>query len=122
MPESLSSKVAGLRTNKRLRHKCFPVKLAKFLRTPILKNICQRLLLSHLSKLFFIEKVLTIFFVETRIRLYDNQKSKSLATPSPDLSSSDQVVHRVYCFFTVILKVVHCLQETVLPIPCQGCL
>ena len=27
---------------KRLQHKCFPV---KFLRTPILKNICERLLL-----------------------------------------------------------------------------
>ena len=28
---------------KRLRHRCFPVKFAKFLRTPILKNICERL-------------------------------------------------------------------------------
>ena len=33
---------------KRLQHRCFPVKLAKFLRTPILNNICQRLLLSFL--------------------------------------------------------------------------
>ena len=30
---------------KRLEHKCFPVNIAKFLRTPILKNICERLLL-----------------------------------------------------------------------------
>ena len=30
---------------KRLIHRCFLVKLAKFLRTPILKNICERLLL-----------------------------------------------------------------------------
>ena len=29
---------------KRLQHRCFPVKLAKFLRTPNLKNICERLL------------------------------------------------------------------------------
>ena len=29
----------------RLQHRCFPVKFAKFLRTPILKNICERLLL-----------------------------------------------------------------------------
>ena len=27
------------------QHRCFPVNLAKFLRTPILKNICERLLL-----------------------------------------------------------------------------
>ena len=30
---------------KRLRHRCFPVNIAKFLSTPILKNICKRLLL-----------------------------------------------------------------------------
>ena len=30
---------------KRLQLRCFPVKFAKFLRTPILKNICERLLL-----------------------------------------------------------------------------
>ena len=30
---------------KRLQHRCFPMKFAKFLRIPILKNICERLLL-----------------------------------------------------------------------------
>ena len=30
---------------KRLQHRCFPVKFAKFLKTPILKNICELLLL-----------------------------------------------------------------------------
>ena len=30
---------------KRLQHRCFPVNIAKFLRTPILKNICEWLLL-----------------------------------------------------------------------------
>ena len=30
---------------KRLRHRCFPANIAKFLSTPILKNICKRLLL-----------------------------------------------------------------------------
>ena len=29
---------------KRLQYRCFPVKFAKFLRTLILKNICERLL------------------------------------------------------------------------------
>ena len=31
----------------RLQHRCFPVNFAKFLRTPILKNICERLLLEN---------------------------------------------------------------------------
>ena len=47
--ESLFNKVAGLQAcsfiKKRLQQRCFPVKLAKFLRTPILKNICERPLL-----------------------------------------------------------------------------
>ena len=30
---------------KRLQHKCFPIKILKFIRAPILKNICERLLL-----------------------------------------------------------------------------
>ena len=33
---------------KRLQHWCFPVRFAKFLGTPILKNICERLLLMKL--------------------------------------------------------------------------
>ena len=33
---------------KRLQHGCFPVKFTKFLRTPILKNIWERLLLKVL--------------------------------------------------------------------------
>ena len=40
--------VAGLRLVtylKRLQHRCFPVNIAKFLRTPILKKICQPWLL-----------------------------------------------------------------------------
>ena len=42
MPESLFNKVAGLRLatffKKRLRHRCFPVNFAKFLRTRFLQN------------------------------------------------------------------------------------
>ena len=30
---------------KRLQHRCFPVNFAKFLRTPIMQNICKQLLL-----------------------------------------------------------------------------
>ena len=39
----------GVSFKKRLQHKCFPVKFLKFLITPILKNICERLLLSFLG-------------------------------------------------------------------------
>ena len=46
--ESLFNKVAELQAcnciKKRLQHMYFPVKFAKCLRTPILKNICERLL------------------------------------------------------------------------------
>ena len=36
---------------KKLWHRCFPVNFAKFLRTPVLKNICEQLLLT-IWKLF----------------------------------------------------------------------
>ena len=49
--QSLFNKTAGLQAcnfvEKRLQHKCFPVNIAKFLRTPILKDICERLLLKN---------------------------------------------------------------------------
>ena len=47
--ESLFNKITGLKAcifiKKKLKHKCFPVNIEKFLRTPILKNICVLLLL-----------------------------------------------------------------------------
>ena len=47
--ESLFNKVAANQacnfTKIRLQHRCFPVKFVKFLRTSILKNICQQMLL-----------------------------------------------------------------------------
>ena len=47
--EFLSDKVTGLQPSNfikdRLQHRYFPVSNAKFLRTPILKSICERLLL-----------------------------------------------------------------------------
>ena len=36
--------------NKRFQHRCFIVKLAKFLKTSILKNICERLLLQNITE------------------------------------------------------------------------
>ena len=47
--ESVFNKVADVRARNfitmKLQHRCFPVKFAKLLRIPILKNICERLLL-----------------------------------------------------------------------------
>ena len=50
-PEVFYGKVASVQEllknaiKKRLQHRCFPINIAKFLRTSILKNICERLLL-----------------------------------------------------------------------------
>ena len=61
--ESLFNKVTGLQTcnfiKKRLQHRCFPVNIAKFLRTPVLKNICERLLL-QITLLSLIVQVIPI--------------------------------------------------------------
>ena len=50
---SLFNKAAALHTCnftiKRVQHRHFPVKFVKFVRTPILKNICERLLLSSVN-------------------------------------------------------------------------
>ena len=48
MLESLFNKAVGL------QHKCFPVNIAKLLRTPILKIICERMLLETLIRNTFL--------------------------------------------------------------------
>ena len=54
MLESLLNKVADPQAcsfiKKRLQHRCFPMKFTKFLRTPFLKKICERLLLNEVTK------------------------------------------------------------------------
>ena len=70
--ESLFNDVASLQAGtllkKRLKHNCFPVKFAKFLRMPILKNICQLLLLiavtrARLRNHFFLRLSLSFYTV-----------------------------------------------------------
>ena len=55
MLEPLFNNIAGLKAcrfiKKRLQHICLPIKYVKLLRTPILKNICDRLLLKELTLL-----------------------------------------------------------------------
>ena len=54
MIESLFNKVAGLKAckfiKKRPQHRCFHVNIVKFLRTPSLKNICDRVLLFNVTR------------------------------------------------------------------------
>ena len=63
--ESLFNKVSVLRAynfiKKRLQHKCFSVKIGKFLTAPILENICKRLLMGNILQnyIFFVRKILT---------------------------------------------------------------
>ena len=51
--EPLFNKVAGLHAcsfiKKRLQHRCFPMNTARFLRTPILRSICERILLNNVQ-------------------------------------------------------------------------
>ena len=58
--EPLFNKVAGLHgynfIKKRLECRFFPVNIAKFLRTPILKNICERILLIMAIWLCFLRR------------------------------------------------------------------
>ena len=52
---------------KRLQHRCFPVNIAKFLREPTLKNICERLLLYFTTVFLLWDQdqilFLTLFFI-----------------------------------------------------------
>ena len=45
MLESLFNKTCSF-IKKKLQHRCFPVNIPKFIRTPVLMNTCERLLLS----------------------------------------------------------------------------
>ena len=66
------NKVAGFHVcsffKRRLKHKLFPANIAKFLRAPILKNICERLLLKHCTRDIWLEvciwkKKIVLFFL-----------------------------------------------------------
>ena len=55
MFEYLFNKVVGLKVcifiKTRVRHRCFTMKLAKFLKTPILTKLCERMLLFEVTSL-----------------------------------------------------------------------
>ena len=56
-------------TKKRHQHRCFPTKFAKFLRAPILKNICKRLLSSSSFSSFKLDLVDLNVFPDLDLRL-----------------------------------------------------
>ena len=63
---------------KRSQHRCFPVKFKKFLRTPILKNIFERLLLV-LSKVCWCYLLRELFCIKNVLRLtFLSRKSMDL--------------------------------------------
>ena len=67
-----------LLTKKRNQHKYFSVKFAKFLRTSISKNICERLLL----------KLVNPSGLTTKISLTENKKTKTNTYISPANTNS----------------------------------
>ena len=97
--ESLFKKVAALQAcnfiKKRPQHRCFPVNIAKFLRLPIFKNICERLFFDYFNgSLLHGPKV-------SRSRLYESPSHKSSflvfiwhlpSEPSPDLRSKTMTI------------------------------
>ena len=60
---------------KRLQHRCFPVNLKKFLKTLVLQNICQRLLLQ--SVLNFYENQMILRFTENWQQVTTNYQKDS---------------------------------------------
>ena len=69
------NEVAGLRPatllKRRLQHRYFPVNIAKLLRTPILKNICERLFLY-----FRIVKKKNLFWKMKKWQIENSEKSE----------------------------------------------
>ena len=68
--ESLFNKIAGLQAcnfiKKRLQQRCFLVNIAKFLRTPILRNICDGMLLQILIIPTLLERKWAYFIARSK--------------------------------------------------------
>ena len=80
---------------KRLKHKCFPVNIVKFLITRFLKYICERVLL---------------YFLKSELQKYNSYTSRKLLFQFQDLQNIFLPVqlyklqlHRIYVLFCIIL-------------------
>ena len=80
MLQSLFNKVAGLKAwnfiKKRLQHRCFPVKFASFLGTPVFKKIYERLLLLTAESARGVFRTVSIMFHETSCKNSKRQSSQ----------------------------------------------
>ena len=79
---------------KRLQHRWFPVKFVEFSRTPIFKNICERLLLGFNNFLIFLT-VLTIYLISL---MFLHRKEMFASVISPPHS------HRFFFFFFFLIQ------------------
>ena len=61
---------------KRLQHRCFRVKFAKFLRTPVLKNICKRLIFILDYALLVLPSGLQLYVNETPAQPFSSEISE----------------------------------------------
>ena len=68
--DSLFNKVVGLQAcnfiKKKLQQWCFPVNIAKFLKKPILKSICEQLFLKKVCKVLFNKTLFVIVYIYTQ--------------------------------------------------------
>ena len=89
---------------KRLQPRCFPVKFSKFLRTTILRNICERLLLSFLE---FKQLNHNVFlWLSWRHRFMYNKHNKLLrAHASINNLNIKTAFKHLNCY--MVLKVIH---------------
>ena len=100
----LLNKNAGLQgpsfIKKRLEHRCFFANIEKFLRTPILKNICERLLLRVSLELFSIwtNNIGSEEDVFSKIKQNKNRSKTQLY--EKNLPFHDVLYHFVFLYFS----------------------
>ena len=75
---------------KRLQHSCFPVNIAKILRTHILKNICERLLLERASEILLLLILVNFIFQGIGQNLDRNELDQGIVRHSEEHSESTQ--------------------------------
>ena len=118
--ESLFNKVSGHQTcnviKKRLQQRCFPVNTAKFLRTPILKIIYERLPLSCLIDVLssLIGIVTNILLVDKIVVFCDTTPATTHLTWNVSLSSHMQCPFRTSTLFNCIFAILWHAKENVL--------
>ena len=131
MLKSLFNSVVGLSTTglqdcNFIKHRCFPVNIAKFLRTSILKNICERFLLivcslkldgtvKMLQKWYLFLFLFFSFFFIGNLFIYENAAYKSsflicytiLLERYRSIKSFFQIPSKLDLLFVFLWKSVH---------------